>query len=320
MAGGDPGVGAFSVGVSLVAFPTVEAVRRFMDEARSLCGHAPVFELSYTTTADFLEAAAFLKGHTLSAHAPCPRAELFPNLGSRDPAVVEKSLEAIRRSAAAAAAFGARTLVLHPGYTTDGMVFSDPRRRLAALDSTADSEGAWLWIKDGSVCRPGYCRSPRYRLHVQTATGNLPRACAVCAAEGVQLAVENLNPRLTYLFQLPGELARLVAGIPELALCVDLGHLWISSLVHGFGFIDGLREILATGRVTTTHVHDNASRLGPPPQFADDHAPVGAGQVPIGEALPLLAAAAVRPLIIESLGPAIESYCNLLALIDATVR
>ena len=309
----------FAVGVSLVAFSSVEEVRRFAQEARAAHGREPVFELSYTTTPDFLEAAAFLKGSTLSAHAPCPRAELFPNLGSRDPAVVSEGLEAIRRSAAAAAVFGARTLVLHPGYTTDSRVFSDSARRLAALDSIQGEGGAWLWISKGSVCRPGYCDSPRYRLHLEAAVENLRRACAACAAEGVQLAVENLNPRLTYLFQLPGELARLAAVLPEIALCVDLGHLWISSLVHGFGFADGLRELLDTGRVVTTHVHDNSSRLGPQPVLADDHAPVGRGSVPIGEALPLLAAAGVRPLIIESLGPALESFGALLGLIETRV-
>ncbi len=300
--------GAFSIGVSLVAFSSAAEVRRFLAEARRRLGLEPAFELSYTMSAAFLADVAFLEGRVLSAHAPCPAAALFPNLGSRDPAVAAASLEAVRTSAAAAAAYGARALVLHPGYTTDAGVFSDPRRRLEAIEARREpSEESWVWLKEGSVCRPGYCESPRYRLHLEIASENLERACAVSAEEGVQLAVENLNPRLTYLFQLPRELARLAARIPRLALCVDLGHLWISSLVHGFAFAEGLREILATGRVVTTHVHDNASTLGPPPSLADDHALIGSGRVPIREALPLLAAAGVRPLIVESLGSAIES-------------
>jgi sugar phosphate isomerase/epimerase len=131
----------------------------------------------------------------------------------------------------------------------------------------------------------------------------------------VRLAVENLNPRVTYLFQLPEELVLLASEVPEVVLCVDLAHLWISSLVHGFGFADGLLRILATGRVVTTHVHDNDSRLEPSRRLADDHAAIGTGRVPIRQALPLLAAAGVRTLVVESLGPVLESYSALVALI-----
>jgi sugar phosphate isomerase/epimerase len=314
----DHGPAPFAVGMSLVAFRAAEEAGRFAEEARRRFGRDPVFELSYTTTEEFLRAAPFLRGRTLSAHAPCPRAEVFPNLGSRDPSVVRASVESIRSSAATTAAMGGATLVLHPGYTTDTAVFADPRRRLAALESEGDSEAAWLWLREGSVCSPGYCGSPRYREHLETAVGNLGQACSVCAAEGVRLAVENLNPRLTYLFQLPAELSSLIAALPDLGLCVDLGHLWIASLVHGFGFAQGLADLLATGRVITTHIHDNVSRLDPVPALADDHAPVGSGKVPIRLALPLLAAAGVRPLIIESLGPAIESYASLSAMIAET--
>jgi sugar phosphate isomerase/epimerase len=314
----DHGPGPFAVGMSLVAFRAAEEARRFAEEARRRFGRDPFFELSYTTTEEFLRAAPFVQGRTLSAHAPCPRAEVFPNLGSRDHAVVRASLESIRRSAATATSAGGSTLVLHPGYTTDTTVFADPRRRLALLESSSESEDAWLWLREGSVCRAGYCQSPRYREHLETAIGNLGQACSVCAAEGVRLAVENLNPRLTYLFQLPAELSSLTAAIRDLGLCVDLGHLWISSLVHGFDFDQGLAELLATGRVITTHVHDNVSRLDPVPAFADDHAPVGTGSVPIRRALPLLAAAGVRPLMIESLGPAIESYASLSGMVEET--
>jgi sugar phosphate isomerase/epimerase len=321
MSGSGAEAGAFSVGVSLVAFSSAAEVRGFIAEAGRRHGLEPAFELSYAMSAALLAEVVFLEGHVLSAHAPCPAAELFPNLGSRDPRVVGDSLEAVRASAATAAAFGAGALVLHPGYTTDAAVLSDAQRRLASLEAHADTgDAGWLWLQRGTVCRPGYCESPGYRLHLEVASENLERAAAVCAEEGVRLAVENLNPRLTYLFQLPSELARLAARIPGIALCVDLGHLWLSSLVHGFGFVEGLAEILATGRVVTTHVHDNGSTLGPPPMLSDDHAPIGTGSVPIGDALPLLAAAGVRPLIVESLGPAMASFEALVRLARGALR
>jgi sugar phosphate isomerase/epimerase len=130
--------------------------------------------------------------------------------------------------------------------------------------------------------------------------------------------VENLNPRLTYLFQLPEELTALAREIPEIVFCVDLGHLWISSLAHGFEFLQGLREILATGRVVSVHVHDNPSTLGPPPVLADDHTLIGSGRVPIGEALSVLARAGSPRLIIESKAPALENGERLLRLIAGT--
>ncbi len=297
-------VGAFSIGVSLVAFSNAGEVRRFLDQARERHGHSPLIELSYAMSRDFLDSVSFLKGRVFSAHAPCPRAELFPNLGSRDPAVVAESLESIRASATTAAAFGARTLVLHAGYTLDAGVYSDPRRRLAALGP------------EGGICEPGSCETGPYRAHLETAVDNLRRACALCEREGVRLAVENLNPRLTYLFQLPGELAHLAREIPDVALCVDLAHLWIASLVHGFAFTDGLREILSTGCVASAHIHDNPSAAGPGSRLSDDHATIGSGRVPVADALPLLAAAGVRPLIVESLGPVIDSYSALVRLIE----
>lgn len=301
-------VGAFSIGISLVAFSNAGEVRSFLARARELHGHSPLIELSYAMSRGFLDSVSVLQGRVFSAHAPCPRAELFPNLGSRDAAVVAESLESIRESAATAAAFGARTLVLHAGYALDAGVSSDPRRRLAALGP------------EGGICEPGYCESGPYRAHLETAMENLRRARALCANQGVSLAVENLNPRVSYLFQLPGELVDLAAGIPDIALCVDLGHLWISSLAHGFAFIEGLRRILATGRVASAHVHDNPSGPGPGGRRSDDHATIGSGRVPIADALPLLAAAGVRPLIVESLGPAIDSYAALVRLIEEAQR
>jgi sugar phosphate isomerase/epimerase len=135
----------------------------------------------------------------------------------------------------------------------------------------------------------------------------------------VVLAVENLNPRVTYLFQHPSELVGVVHALPQLGICVDLGHLWISSLVHGFAFLSGLRDMVATGRVVSAHVHDNGSRLGtrmadhvvdePPDgsRFSDEHLAIGRGNVPIAAAVRLLKRAGVGFLVIETLDPPMQS-------------
>lgn len=306
----------FELGVSLVAFRSAAEIRRFEAALRERFGCEALYELSYTTPAALLRQLGFARGRVVSSHAPCPPTELFPNLGSREPRVAGESLETIRRSAAAAARLGAGLLVLHPGYTTDAAVFADSGRRLAALAAAKDPEDeAWLWLREGTICRPGYCDSPHYRRHLAEAMDNLHEAARLCAEHGVRLAVENLNPRLTYLFQLPAELAALAEQIPEIAICVDLGHLWISCLVHGLEFTQSLQQLLDTGRVLSVHVHDNASTLGPPPALGDDHALIGSGNVPIAAALPLLAAAGSPRLIIESREPVMENYRRLLDLL-----
>jgi len=307
------------VACSTVGFSSLAALEAFRDDHLSACGREALFELSYEWRLDCPEQAPGLRGAVVSVHAPCPRSANFPNLGSRDGSVRREGLGDIRRSAETAAAFGASVVVLHPGYTLDVAVPVDTNRRLATLARHAGEEQRWVWMRNGSIAKPGYCESPAYRLHREEAIAGLAEAARITEAEGVDLAVENLNPRVTYLFQLPAELIRAVHALPALRICVDLGHLWISSLVHGFAFLSGLRDLVATGRVGSAHVHDNGSCLGtrqaggvvdaPPDgsQFADEHLAIGRGNVPIAAAVRLLKRAGVRFLVIETLDPPLES-------------
>lgn len=303
------------VGISLAGFRSPEEVRVYQDAARAQFGAEPHFELSYTLDGQFLQKLAFLKGRVLSVHAPCPGGEFFPNLGSRDGGVRRAGVEAVRRSAGTAARFGAARVILHPGYTLDSPVPVDPVRRLADLGALPDEEQRQVWIREGSICRKGYCLTPSYRAHLETAVEGIEEAAGACAAEGVVLAIENLNPRVTYLFQLPDEHVELAAAVPSISLCIDIGHLWISSLVHGFDFSTGLADMLATGRVRSAHIHDNNSRLGADPVLSDDHAHVGTGSVPVGEALALLTRAGIPALVIETTTHPLESMRRVLALL-----
>jgi sugar phosphate isomerase/epimerase len=307
------------VACSTVSLRGADAVAAYQSAYRSAFGADPLFELSYEWELDSPEQMPGIRGAVVSVHAPCPRSAFFPNLGSRDPPVRRTSLEDIQRSAQTAAAFGAGFVVLHPGYTLDVAVPVDANRRLAALARHAGAEERYVWSRGGSICAPGYCESAAYRFHREEATANLAEAARLSADEGIELAVENLNPRVTYLFQLPAELVRVVHALPKLRICVDLGHLWISSLVHGFDFLRGLRDLLATGRVVIAHVHDNGSQLGTrvadrvvdgPPEgsrFSDDHLAIGRGRVPIAAAVHQLKRTGVRFLVIETLDPPLES-------------
>ncbi len=71
--------------------------------------------------------------------------------------------------------------------------------------------------------------------------------------------------------------------------------------MHGFGFLEGMRRILATGRVLTTHLHSNHS-LHPSAgltRHTDDHESLDRGNVPVREALRLLSGSGAR-LVIEA--------------------
>jgi len=315
------------VACSTVSFSSLAALETFSADHLRAFGREALLELSYEWRLDCPEQAPGLGGSVVSVHAPCPRSANFPNLGSRDPAVRRESLEDIRRSAETAAAFGARFVVLHPGYTLDVAVPIDSNRRLATLARHAGEEQRWVWSTNGSICRPGYCESPAYRLRRQEALAGLAEAVRLCAAEGVELAVENLNPRVAYLYQLPAELVGVVHALPQLGICVDLGHLWISSLVHGFAFLSGLRDLVATGKVVSAHVHDNGSQLGtrvtdhvvdaPPDgsRFSDEHLGIGRGEVPVAAAVRLLKRAGVPFLVVETLDPPMESVRRLWAML-----
>ncbi len=311
------------IAFSTVSFPSLAALETFRDEHERTFGDGPLFELSYEWRLDSPDQAPGMRGAVVSVHAPCPRTANFPNLGSRDPSVLRAGFEDIRRSAETAAAFGAGFVVLHPGYALDVAVPIDASRRLAALARHAGDAARYIWSPGGRICTPGYCQTSEYRLRREQAIVNLAEAVRICGHEGVELAVENLNPRITYLFQLPAELTGVVHDLPQIRLCVDLGHLWISSLVHGFDFVSGLRDMLATGRVVSAHVHDNASQLGtrvaehvvdaPPDgsRFGDDHLELGRGVIPIAAAVRQLKRVGVGFLVVETVDPPLESARHL---------
>ena len=214
VANGD--VGPFRTGVSLSAFRSPAEVEAFR-EASLVGGRAdPLFELAYTLDRRNLDGLASIRGRTLSVHAPCPGGVHFPNFGSADPAVQAESLETLGRSAETAREFGAGIMVLHPGYTTDLPVFVDSAKRLAGVDAGAAREAEWVWVAEGSICRPGYCLSPVYSRHMEIALEGLAAAAELCAKAGVLLAVENLNPRLSYLFQVPAEFTVLAKRVPAI--------------------------------------------------------------------------------------------------------
>jgi len=298
-----------AIGLSLIAFPEPEEFRAFyhwIADKRifrnlSLPGFdaEPVFELSYAMDEKYLEAVSRESARIVSVHAPCPHTEILPNLGSEDSEVVDESLAVIRASAGTASRFGADILVIHAGYATNRRMYTVYERRREVLE-TENWNSSYIMEPEGMICSPGYCESPGYRRHLERVILNLPRAIGECRKLGVTLAVENINLRITYLPQRPEDMLYISDRVPDVSFCLDFGHLWLSSLVHRFDFLEAAEHIIGTGRVITTHIHNNHSRIQSDPVYSDDHLGVENGNLPFHWIPELLRRGGVKRWIIES--------------------
>lgn len=266
--------------ISLVSMPRAADLAEYLRHT----GGRALFELAYTMSPGLLdEMEPLLAGKVASVHACCPAVEFFPNLASADPVVAAQNFDDMRLTLDTAVRFGASAVVLHPGYATDAAMPKDSARRsrlLAQKEFSAD-----VRFEEGSICGPEYNRSTSYLKFAQRAKEELVRLASIYAERGVTLAAENLNPRVGYLFHTPDEMIALSRLHPNLGLCLDLGHLFICSLVYGFDYIDGISAIAATGKLVTCHLHSNSSAPG---RFTDDHHSIDRHGFPIEAALAAL--------------------------------
>ncbi len=275
--------------ISLVSFSSIEGIKKFIEECHSfgLVSH-PVFELSYIHDASFLEKLSFLTGKIISAHVSTPAKEYFPNLASFDSSILDSSLRMIRESAMTCAKFGGNLIVLHAGYSSDLTLPVSSKKRLEGLKELKIPPGYESPYQEG-INTSEFLDSDFYRRFLLNAVKNLKEASRQSLNEGCVLAVENLNPRLSYLFQTPQEFTMLSEAIPEIGICIDVGHLWLSSLAHDFDYIEGLKTILKTGKVVSVHLHNNNSRLKSDGfKLADEHLSTGDGNIPMRQVIQIL--------------------------------
>ncbi len=286
--------------LSLAALKTKEEILEYIAGFEARTGRKALFELPFTMEKELLDSLRpVLSGRTVSVHAACPSTAYFPNLASEDADVIAQSHRDLEATLDTAAEFGASLVVVHPGYATNRAIPADeaPRQRLL----TSAEFAPYIRVQEGSICGPDYTDTPAYRFFMERMLANLGRFALRCAERGIGLAVENLNPRVGYLIQTPGDMIETVRTLPSAGLCLDIGHLWIADTVHGFGFLEGMRRILATGRVLTTHLHSNHS-LHPSAgltRHTDDHESLDRGNVPVRECLRLLSGSGAR-LVIEA--------------------
>jgi sugar phosphate isomerase/epimerase len=292
---------------SLVAMNNLKDVFDFLAEV----GDETRFELSYTMTPALLNAIeTTVKGKVVSVHACCPATEYFPNLASGDSFVIAQSFKDMRSTLDTAVRFGASIVALHAGYVTDLAMPSDYKVRSLLL--AREEFNAEVRFKEGSICGPDYNRGPKYLLYATRAKEHLAELAAEYAVRGILLAVENLNPRVGYLFHTPEEMVKLAWLHPNLAICLDVGHLRISSFAYGFNFLEGVRKIVSTGKVATCHLHSNSSA---PERFKDDHHSIDMHDFPIKEVLAILANSGAN-LVLETVEEPLRNYRMLRKMLD----
>ncbi len=240
--------------MSLAGLKTEKEVEHFLSTADSCIQ----FELSYRTERKSLPVLKkLLAGRVASVHACCPQTEFFPNLASSNPSVLDQSMQDLRETLQVAKEFAAELVVLHTGYVTDKAMPSKFSERKKLLETeefskhTVDSKT--------SICSPEYIQTPEYKAFSKTACEQLALIAKEYKQNGILLAAENLNPRVSYLFQTPEEMIMLANYHKDIYLCLDVGHLWIASFVFNFDFFEGIKKILDTGKVISCHLHSNCS-------------------------------------------------------------
>jgi len=293
--------------LSLAGLNTKEEILEYIAGFEAGTGRKALFELSYTMGRDALDSVKpELRGRTVSVHAACPSTEFFPNLASDDDGVIEQSNNDLDTTLETAVEFDASFIVVHPGYATNRAIPADEAQRQSLLTS-AEFE-PYIRVQEGSICGADYVDTPRYRIFMERTLANLTRFGGRCAERGIGLAVENLNPRTGYLIQTPRDMVETVRAVPSAGLCLDIGHLWIADTVYGFGFLEGIKLVMATGRVFTTHLHSNRSANpgSGRERYTDDHESLDAGNVPVREALLLLSGSGTN-LVIEAKREALQN-------------
>lgn len=268
---------------SLVGFTSEEEVALYAKTFPSMC-----YELSYKMSQSFLDSIhPYIQGKVASVHACCPALPVFPNFGSHDEHVLCQSYEAVEQSLRTAQQHGADILVLHPGYVTDASIPAGNAQRKTLLDDPVFLP--YIGKQEGAICKADYPQQEVYKHHSKQAFKELVRVADISASYNVRLAIENLNPRVGYLFQTPDEMVELAEHSENLYLCLDVGHLWISSAVYGFDYFVALERILETKKVVNCHLHSNTTSKERD-IYADDHHSFDKNGFPAKEVLTFLAA------------------------------
>ncbi len=265
------------IGVSSVAFRSPEEARVFYEKEG--------IPLEYGVNLSPIDVDYLMvnKVKCISLHIPSPTRGFFPNFATGDRKVYKESMDILNESMETLSKCGGGTLVLHPGYAEDALLPSDYKNRKPFIERGINEFKDYIIDKDGAVTGLSYLKSLSYKRHWKLLMENIGLVSEFVEDQGFHLAIENLNPRLYYLLQLPDEMVTLARISENIYFCLDFGHLFISSLVNGFDFEKGINKILSTGRVIHFHLSNNPSRIG---YYNDAHNSILKGNIDYSKLLP----------------------------------
>ncbi len=266
-------------GISLVALPSREVIKEIIERYSDVC-----FELPYNMSISYWnENKDLLENRIASIHSLCPEREFFPNFASDDDEARNLSFTEVLKDRAFASSVSADFMVIHPGYLYPGLVSSESEKRMRELDS--GKLDSFRLKARSTICNKHYIESSFYRDAFDRMKRNLEIISSEVAASGSRrLCAENLNPRVGYMLMTPDEIVE-IAGIPSVSLCLDIGHLKVSSALFGFDFISALRRVLDTFKVVTTHLHSNPSGEG---RYEDSHESLDKYSMPYKKVLDMI--------------------------------
>ena len=270
------------ISVSSVAFRNTSEILSFLESNPDV-----YLEFGVNLESHDVDALIKEKVKSFSLHIPSPNSGYFPNFAAFSSKIMEESYSILDRSIKTAIATGAKIMVLHAGYADEILLPSLFEEREPYLEQQVESLQKYVLLREGAINNKFYVNSALYNKYLKKVIKALKDVNKYLRERGIVLAVENLNPRILYLFQRPNDFAILVREVPGVHICLDVGHLWISSQINGFNFYEGLEEILSTVRVITCHLHNNRSdrNLG---FYADEHGHLRDGKIDMAKILALL--------------------------------
>ena len=267
------------LGVSTVAFKNTKEIRDFYEKTG--------IPLEYGVNLKSDDVKLLLDAHVkcTSVHVPSPTQRFFPNFASGKKEVLASSMDILKQSMDTLSRCGGTTLVIHPGYAIDALVPSDYEKRKPFIEKGISEFEEYIIDRDGAVTGPSYLQSYFYKRYFENFKENISLINDLVESYGFYLAIENLNPRLYYILQLPSEILELSGISNNIHFCLDFGHLFISSIVNKFDFMEGIRNILATDKVIHFHLSNNPSRPG---YYNDAHDHITSGNIDYTVIIPQL--------------------------------
>ena len=283
----------FRIDITSAAFRGRPEAERILLDSRALCeGCGVEFGVQLHNTCDFEQIRYFVDRHVpLSAHAPVEQM-LNWNMAASDMSdiwkAVDENVDYLR-------SLNVKAAVFHGFFMTDLPVpaFGHGRSIFECMSEVFRPELArWpdMFTNRDFTGTPEYLeRRERVRLRLRMLRERHP---------DLTICIENDYPGFGEGSMLPKDLVYY-----QHPLCLDTGHLWLTSHLFGLDFLEAAKEMIASGNVKMMHLH--ASKYDdsyPDREWSDGHLPLSipnAKAMRLGELVTCAVAAGLRHIVLE---------------------